>query len=64
MERAEAASRGREVRIIEEAMVRGRSGSVCAESGMASWGSMEAIFAVWEVLGLGCGCEGKLCDEV
>lgn len=47
VESAEAASRGREVRIMEEAIVRGRSGSLCEESGMADWGSEEDIFAVF-----------------
>jgi hypothetical protein len=41
VDKAEAASRGREVRIIDEAMVSGRSGSWSAESGMAVWGSLE-----------------------
>lgn len=35
LERAEAASRGRWVRIMEEAIVRGRSGSWVVSSGMA-----------------------------
>jgi hypothetical protein len=38
-ERADAASRGREVRIIDEASVRGRSVSLNSESGIAGEGS-------------------------
>ena len=46
-DKAEAASRGREVKIMDEAMVRGRSLSWNSESGIAAEG-----VGVWEWLGV------------